>query len=641
MLRGIRTASTGWLGKTIMAIVMGVLILSFAVWGVADVFKGFGQSTVARVGNSEISIDQFRQLYNDRLQQIGRQFGRPLSSAQARAFGIDEQVLRQWVQEALMDEAARRMGLGQSDAEIVRDIQAESAFAGVTGKFDPQRFAQIIRQMGYTEQRFIAEQRKQSVRKQIESTIGSGVEPPKALLDALQRYRDEQRSIDYVQLGAAQAGEIGEPSPEALASYFDERKALFRAPEFRKVAVVVLTPQDQAKWADVSDDDARKAFETSKARYETAERRHVMQMVFPSADEASAARARLAGGLSFEELAKERGLSTADYDLGTVTKSGIIDPAVAEAAFGLPENEVSQPVQGRFGYVLTKTAKIEAGVAASFEKVAQSIKREIALERARATVRDLHNKMEDERGGGASVIDAAKKVGLPFTTIEAMDRSGRAPDGGPVSGLPPTLDIVTPVFSADVGSDNDPLQINRGPGDSGYVWYDVLAVTPSRERTLEEVKDRVAARWRDDQIEKRLRAKTDQMVEQLKGGGKLADIAQGSGLKVETATAFKRGANVPGMSAAGVEAVFTANKGEAGQADGAQAGQRVVYVVTDVIEPQIDFASAQTKELRDNLQKTAAGEQLNQFIARLEQDYGAQINTTAFQQATGAAQAAN
>jgi peptidyl-prolyl cis-trans isomerase D len=636
MLRGIRTASTGWLGKAVMATVMGVLIFSFAIWGVADVFKGFGQSTVARVGSAEISIDQFRQLYNDRLQQIGRQVGRPLSSAQARAFGLDQEVLRQWVREALLDEAARRMGLGQSDAEIVRVIQSEPAFAGVTGKFDPQRFAQIIRQMGYSEQRFIAEQRKLSMRRQIESTFGSGIEPPKALLDALQRYRDEQRSIDYVQLGAAQAGEIGEPSPEALASYFDERKALFRAPEYRKIGIVVLTPQDQAKWNQVSDDDARKVFEQNKARYETAEKRHVMQMVFPNADEASAARGKLTGGMSFEDLAKERGLSAADYDLGTVTKSGIIDPAVAEAAFMLPENEISQPVQGRFGYVLTKVAKIEAGVAASYEKVAQSIKNEIAITRARDAVRDLHNKMEDERGGGASVIDAAKKVGLPFTTIEAVDRSGRAPDGGPVSGLPPMTDIVTAAFNADVGSDNDPLQLNRGPGDSGYVWYDVLAVTPSRERALDEVKDRVAARWRDDQIEKRLRAKTDEMVDQLKQGGKLADIAQVAGLKVETAAAFKRGATVPGMSATGVEAVFTANKGDAGQAEGAQGGQRVVYVVTDITEPKIDMASAQTKELRDNLQKTAAGEQLSQFIARLEQDLGAQINQTAFAQATGA-----
>jgi peptidyl-prolyl cis-trans isomerase D len=640
MLRGIRTASSGWLGKTVMATVMGILIFSFAIWGVNDVFKGFGQSTVAKVGGAEISIDQFRQLYNDRLQQIGRQIGRPISSQQARAFGLDQQVLQQWVSDAVIDEAARRMGLGQSDAELVRLIHGDPTFAGVTGKFDAQRFAQTIRAVGYTEQRYIAEQRKLSLRRQLVASIASGVEPPKALLDALQRYRDEARSIEYVQLGAAQAGDIGEPSPEALASYFEERKPLFRAPEYRKIAVVVLTPQDQAKWTEVSDDDARKVFESNKARYETAERRHVLQMVFPNADEAAAARAKLTSGTSFEDVAKERGLTAGDYDLGTVAKSGILDPAVAEAAFALPENEISQPIQGRFGTVLAKVSKVEAGTAASFDRLAQTIKNELALERARNIVRDQHNKMEDERGGGASVIEAAKKVGLPFTTIEAVDRAGRAPDGSPVAGLPPTLDLVTPAFSADVGSDNDPLQINRGPGDSGYVWYDVLAITPSRERTLEEVKDRVAARWREDEIDKRLRTKSDELVDQLKKGGKLADLAQAAVLKVDTAASFKRGATVPGMSAAGVEAVFTANKGDAGQADGAQGGQRVVYVVTDIIEPRVDFASAQTKELRDNVQRTAADEQVNQFVQRLEQDYGTQVNATAMGQATGA-QAAN
>lgn len=636
MLRGIRTASSGWLGKTVMATVMGVLIFSFAIWGVNDVFKGFGQSTVAKVGGAEISIDQFRQLYNDRLQQIGRQIGRPISSQQARAFGLDQQVLQQWVSDAVIDEAARRMGLGQSDAELVRLIHGDPTFAGVTGKFDAQRFAQTIRSVGYTEQRYIAEQRRLSLRRQLVASIASGVEPPKALLDALQRYRDETRSIEYVQLGTAQAGDIGEPSPEALASYFDERKALFRAPEYRKIAVVVLTPQDQAKWADVSDDDARKVFETTKARYETPERRHVLQMVFPNVDEAAAARAKLTSGTSFEDVAKERGLTAADYDLGVVAKSGLLDPAVADAVFALPENEISQPVQGRFGTVLTKISKIEAGTAASFDKLAQTIKSELALERARNTVRDQHNKMEDERGGGASVIEAAKKVGLPFTTIEAIDRAGRAPDGSPVAGLPPTIDLVTPAFSADVGSDNDPLQINRGPGDSGYVWYDVLGITPSRERTLEEVKDRVASRWREDEIDKRLRAKTDEMVEQLKKGAKLADLAQAAGLKVDTAASFRRGATVPGVSAAGVEAVFTASKGDAGQADGAQGGQRAVYVITDIVEPAVDFASAQTKELRDNVQRTAADEQVNQFVQRLEQDYGSQINATALAQATGA-----
>ena len=103
MLRGMRKASSNWLGKIIMAVVMGVLIISFGVWGIADIFRGFGQSTLAKVGRTEISTEQFRQIYNDRLQQVGRQFGRPLTQDQARALGFDRQVLQQTVAEAALD----------------------------------------------------------------------------------------------------------------------------------------------------------------------------------------------------------------------------------------------------------------------------------------------------------------------------------------------------------------------------------------------------------------------------------------------------------------------------------------------------------------------------------------------------------
>src|SRR5882757_5370807 len=144
MLRGMRKASSNWLGKTIMAVVMGVLIVSFGFWGIADIFRGFGQSTLAKVGHTEISINQFRQIYTDRLQQIGRQFGRPLTSDQARAFGLDRQVLQQTIAEAALDEEARQLGLGQSSEETMRMIFTDPNFKGVNGAFDPTRFQQSM-----------------------------------------------------------------------------------------------------------------------------------------------------------------------------------------------------------------------------------------------------------------------------------------------------------------------------------------------------------------------------------------------------------------------------------------------------------------------------------------------------------------
>lgn len=626
-----RKASSNWLGKTIMATVMGVLIVSFGIWGIADIFRGFGQSTVAKVGSTEISQNQFRQLYMDRLQQIGRQVGRPLTMDQARAFGFDRQVLQQTLAEAALDEDTRRLGLGQSDEETMRLIVADPNFQGLGGKFDPARFQAMIRNFGYSEQRYIADQRRVSLRRQIAGSIAAGLEPPKTLLEALSRYQNEQRAIEYVKLDAAQAGTIDPPSPEALAAYFEDHKAQFRAPEYRKISFVALTPEELGKWTDVSDEDAKKLFEQRRDQLGSPERRAVEQITFPNVEEAQAARARITGGLSFEDLAKERGLSASDYDLGMVAKSAILDPDIANAAFSLPSGEISQPVSGKFGTALVKIGKIEPAVEPNYESIAGNLKKEIAIERGRTQVATLRDKMEDERGGGASVVEAAKKLGLNPVTLEAVDRSGRGPNGQPVNGIPEGLDVVSQAFNSDVGVDNDPISYK-----GGYVWYDVVGITPSRERNLDEVKDQVEAKWRDDQIASRLRTKATEMAQKLEQGGKLADEASAIGVKVETATGLKRDSSPAGVPAAAVTAAFRTAKDAAGQTPAAGSGQWIVFRVTDVTVPPADLASDEMKKLKDALTRSMTDEQVAEYVTRLEKNIGTSINEAAFAQVTGA-----
>lgn len=614
-----------------MAVVMGVLIVSFGVWGIADIFRGFGQSTLAKVGGTEISTDQFRQIYNDRLQQIGRQFGRPLSPEQARAFGFDRQVLQQVIAESALDEQARRLRLGQSQDETMRAIYNDPNFKGLNGQFEAQRFQSVIRQFGYSEARYLAEQRRVGLRRQIAGTVGAGLEPPKTLIEALVRFQNEQRSIEYITLAAAQAGTIEPPSPEALATYFEDHKAQFRAPEYRKLSFVVVTPEEIGKWTEVSDEDAKKVFEQRRELMGTPEKREVSQIVFPNVEEASAARARLGTAMSFDDLAKERKLNLSDVNLGLVTKSAILDPAVADAAFSLPSGEISQPVQGRFGVALVKVGKIEAGTTPTYEGAAGEIKKQIATERARAKVADLYNKMEDERGGGASVAEAAQKLGLSVVTIDGVDRSGRMPNGQLVTNIPPGLDVVSQAFASDVGVDNEPIQF-RG----GYVWYDVAAITPSRERPLDEVRDQVEAKWREDQIATRLREKAADLVKKLEAGGKLADEAATLGVKVETADKFRRDATLPGVPENVVAAAFRAVKDGVGQSAGGGGSEQVVFRITDITVPPVDLASDEVKKLKETLQSGLTDEQLAQYVRRIENDLGTSINQAAFAQVTGA-----
>ena len=588
-----------------MSIAMGALIVSFGVWGIADIFRGFGQSTLAKVGHTEISTNEFRQMYTDRLQQT--------------------------LAEAALDEKARQLGLNQSNAETLRVIMSDPNFKGMNGAFDPQRFQAIIRNFGYSEQRYLADQKRVSLRRQLAGTITAGLAPSNTSMEALSRFQNEQRSIDFVRLGPAQAGTIDPPSPEALAAYFDEHKAVFRAPEYREIAFVVITPEEIGKWTDVSDDDAKKLFDQRKERLGTPEKREVSQIVFPNAGEAQAARDRIASGTSFDEIAKERKLSPADVELGLVAKSAVLDPAIAEAAFSLPTGEVSQPVQGKFGIALVTVGVIQPAIEPDFASVAPEIKKEIAASRAREQVASLRDKMEDERGGGATVVEAAKKLGLAAVTLDAVDRSGKTPAGQPAANIPQGLELISPAFNSDVGVDNDPIAFK-----GGYVWYDVLGITPAHDRTLDEVKDQVEARWKDDEIAKRLREKATDMAKKLEQGGKLDEEATSAGLKIEKATGFKREDSPPGVPSGLVAAAFRTAKDGAGQTPGAGGTEWLVFRVTDVSDPPVDFNSEEIKKLKDQLVRGIGDEQVALYVAKLEKEIGTTINEEAFAQVTGA-----
>jgi peptidyl-prolyl cis-trans isomerase D len=630
MLRGLRKASSNWLGKAVMAAVVGFLVISFAIWGIGDIFRGFGRSTVAKIGGTEITIEQFRTLYNDRLQQYARRFGRPITPDQARAMGLDRLVIGQLISEVVLDERARSLGLALSDAEVAKQITTDPAFRGPNGQFDRFRFEQTIRAAGYTEARFVAEQRRQLLRRELAGTVASGLNVPKALVEAANRYRNEQRSIEYVLLDRAQAGDIPTPSPDVLAKYFEERKILFRAPEYRKLVIVSLIPSEQARWIEISDADLKRAYEERRARYTTPERRHILQIDFPNAEAAAAAAARIAKGTSFAEIAKELGKSEKDIDLGTVPKSALIDRAVADAAFALKEGEVSAPVQGRFGTVLVQVLKIEPEQVRSFEQVAPELKQELASTRAKSEIFDVYNKVEDARAEGKSLADAAAGLKLEARTVE-VDRSGRDPAGTPVN-IPDAERLLAAAFSTDVGVERDPLQMQ-----DGYVWYDVVGITPSHERPFEEVKDQVEARWREQEIATRLNAKATDILDKLKAGAKLADIAAQDRLKVETLSGLKRGEPSGPLSAAAVDTVFRTAKDAAGKAEAREAAEQVVFRVTDIVVPSLDTASEDAKRMVEALNRGLSEDILAQYIARLESDIGVTVNQSALNQVIGGA----
>ena len=245
----------------------------------------------------------------------------------------------------------------------------------------------------------------------------------------------------------------------------------------------------------------------------------------------------------------------------------------------------------------------------------------------------MHDKIDDERLGGAALTDTMKKFNLKLRTIEAVDRSGQQPDGIKIADLPQGVDVLAAGFAADVNSDNDPLTIaNNG----GYVWFEVAEIKPSRDRSFDEVKAQIQARWREDEIAARLKIKTAEVLDKIKGGASFAEALAANNLRPEWRPGVRRSMATPGLPPQAINDVFKTAKGASASTDGATPTERVIFHVTEITVPPFDPNSVEGKRIAEALQRALGEDLLGQYIARLEKDIGVTINQNELNEITGA-----
>lgn len=629
MLDALRKGAGGWLAQ----LMIGLLVIAFAIWGISDVFLGFSAPAVATVGKTSITVADFQRQYEVSKRQFSQQIGQPVTDEQARMFGIPQQVLSQLVSNATLDDAAHTLGLGISNKTLASQIADDPAFRGPNGTFDRLQFNQVLQQAGYTEAQYVDFLRGNYLRQQIANGLGGGAVVPDATLQALHEYQSDKRKISYVIITPAMAGDPGTPSDADLQKFFEAHKADWKAPEYRALTFVAMMPSDLAKPEEVSDEDAKKAYDAQAARFTTPEQRKIEQIVFKDKADADAAAASLAGGKTFDDLISERSLKPADVDLGLVTRDKIIDPAVADAAFGMAQPGVSAVIAGRFGPVMVRVSQIQPKVVKSFEDVKAALKKEIATQRAAQEISDQHDVIEDARAGGETLAEVAQKYGLKLVTVAAVDKDGKDKDGKEVPALPAGL--VSAAFDTDVGLENAPLAVAGG----GYAWYDVTAVTQARDRELSEVKDKVAEAWRRDQVEQKLTAKANDIRDRLAKGEDIAKVAADLGTEVKTAADITRATKPSGdLTAAAIQRAFAGPKGAAAVAAGAGDQTKLVLVVTDTEIPPYFSGAPELGQAKEQLADQISNDFLIQYMTQLQGQLGVSVNQAALAQALGISQ---
>lgn len=631
MLQGMNRIGQSWVGRIVVAIMFSFLILSFGIWGIGDIFRGNTSTTVATVGKTEISADAYRNAYQTELQRVMQRFRRSITPEQARAFGLDQQVLGRLVTEAVFDQQARALGLGVSDALVVRSIQDDPNLKGPNGAFDRNQFAELLRNSGMTEAQYVREQRAVVARVQLAEAITGALPVPLALREAVSRYRSERRAVEYVTLGPATLGEVPAATDAQLQAYYESHKASYRAPERRSLALLAVDPASLAKPEAISDADARAVYERDRdTRFGQPEKRNVDQILFGSRAEAEAAAQKIKDGTPFDTIATERGLDPKAISLGTVARSEMIDPAAAEAAFSLAEGGVSAPVEGRFGAVLIHVTKIEPAQAKPFEAVAGEIRQTLALAKANEAITGLHDAIEDDRASSKALADIAKDRGLVLTQVAAVDRSGNGPDGKPVPNIPAAQPVLTAAFASDIGADNEAVRTPEG----GYVWFEVKSVDASHDRPLDEVKDKVAADWRGDAIATALTEKARTLTERLDKGETLAALATELKLEVQNAADLTRTSNAGDLTQAVVPRIFATPTGKVAST-AVTDEKRVLFRVTSATVAPFVTSTQQASGEEDQLRNLLNEDLLAEYVGDVQKRVGLSVYPDMMRRAIG------
>ena len=628
MLDALRSRATGWVAQLFIAL----LVLSFAVWGVSDVFTGFRSDTVASVGKTSISTTNFARQYDQALQSMTRQMGQAITPEQAQLFGVPGQVLGRLVTQATLDDTARQFGLGLSNDVLAKEIAEDPAFRGPAGGFDRLFFTQVLRNNSLSEDQYVRDRHAVLLRYQVSDALVGATVAPDPYLRALHEYRSEERGIDYLQLTAAAAGEIGEPGDADLSAFFEENKAEWRAPEYRALSYFKVVPADIAKPGDVTDEEARADYDKNIKDYTKLEQRKVSQIHFDVREEADAATTAIAGGKAFDEVATERKLSAADTSLGFVTRDQIIDPKVSEAAFSLTAGSVSGVVESDFGFFIVRVEEVQPEIVKTFEEVKDEIKNRLAVERATKRIIGTYDQVEDARAAGETLAEIAPKIGVQLAKVDAIDRSGNDDKGNKVADLPGSAELLKATFETDVGIENDAVRTEG----NGYVWFEVSAVTAERDRQLDEVRDKVVAAWKEGEIEKRLTAKAEEIRARLAGSETIDKVAEELSLELKSASKLTRTTQPPAdLSPAVLAEAFGGPTGYAAVANGASAGTKIVLVVKEATVPAFDAAAAELAQTRKQIADQIANDYLQQFLVEMQAQAGLSVNQTAMQLVIG------
>ena len=588
MLQTLRAKSA----SLVIKILMGLLVVSFAVWGIGDIFRGSGPSNVvAEVGDVEIPSQRLGTVFQQEIQRMQPAFGGRLDVDTARQLGILDQALERVVAETLLDIKAEELGIAISDEVVRRAIRSEPMFRNAEGTFDPNILRAVLFNNNLSEAAYVEVLREDLRRRQLISSIISFDTPPATLIEQLLTFRTEKRVAETLVINANQA-EIETPTEDERRAFYEENADLFLAPEYRTVTAVILTADDVLDTVAVSDEEIAAEYEARQGEFRSPETRTVEQLTFADAETAAQGADLWRGGSDMAGIAAEIGGDA--QALGDVARDDLGLPELADAVFATDAGAVSDPVESPFGWHVFKVTAVNPSTVRPLDEVRDDLATAIARRKANDLLPDLGRQLDDELGGGATLEEAASVMGVDVVTFPPLDDTGNGTDGTRIEGLPDDSEFLSQAFAAEQGVTGFLTETV-----SGYYVLRVDSIVPRTPRPFEAVDATVTDMLMVERSQGAAEERANRLVEQIRGGASFAKIAMDEGLSIRASRAVTREDNdtMAGVSSAVTERLFAMQVGEVAMAPSDDGF--TIFRLKEIRPPDMDADSTVATRIRD------------------------------------------
>ncbi|VAW18379.1 hypothetical protein MNBD_ALPHA12-818 [hydrothermal vent metagenome] len=601
----------------------GFLLIGLAGFGITGVLTSIGTSTVARVGDRDISTLDFQRAYNQQINAAAQQIGSMPTAEQALSLGIPSNVLNQLATDQVLNMLSDQFGLGISDQRLTELLQKDPNFAGAIGKFSRMVFDRVLRQNGYTDTDFFKSRRQAAKRQQIALGVFAQTRTPETVLRLMQRFSEDRRTIEYFVVSPDSLLPIAAPSDTVLETYLKRNQSQYRTEEVRNIKIIELSPQIIAQTYTVSDAEIKAEYERTKDRLVKPERRTVEQVVLPDAATVKIFEDGLNNGVSYDDLVKQAGLSSTKA--GTLAENEIANLNLAQNTFDLKLGEFAIINTGNGKLAITVTA-IDPGGQIPLADVADQIAEKLKMDKARPAYNDMLDKIEEQRAAFVDMDKIAAQFNLKVNELAIKAKGTKLVETLGLTDQQASK-VATTIFNSEAGklAPSVPLGANK------TIWFDLVSVDPARDQSLDEVRQKLTDAWIAVQKAAALKEKADAMLAQLNDGQPLADIAVANGLFPQTAAAVSRsGDGTKVIDDKVASAAFGGGVGYTGAVQNGQ-GNYVVFKVEKIEEATKPLNAKSTDFIKNGYRDDIyAG-----FANSLRQDAPLRINQQVLNQLLG------